>query len=283
MSASQNSESWKPYLLSGVRVAMGLLFIQHGAQKLWGFAGGPIDRNFATLHGFAGPLEVGGGLLIILGLFTRPCAFILCGEMAVAYFTKWAPNGLWPVSNGGELPVIFCFFYLWLMLAGPGPWSLDFSLQMNGTRTLPKHTNASWESYGRSVLRIILAFTFCLHGFRSMFGVFPVSAGRPGVAPMTLNQMPPLVGGLEIIGGLLLFAGLLTRSTAIALCVELLAAYVYSAAPRGILPIRNGGEETILYLLVFIYFAAVGGGDWSLDHLLARTRIRKTEGVVPAS
>ena len=282
MSASQNSASWKPYLLSGVRIAMGLLFIQHGAQKLWGFAGGPIDRNFATLHGFAGPLEVVGGLLIILGLFTRPCAFILCGEMAVAYFTKWAPNGLWPVSNGGELAVIFCFFYLWLVTAGPGPVSLDSFFKIDRSVMAGDHTIASWETYGCSVLRVILAFTFSLHGLQSMFGVFPVSAGRRGVAPMALNQMPPLVGGLEIIGGLLLFAGLLTRPTAIVLCLELLAAYVYSAAPRGILPIRNGGEETVLYLLVFIYFAAVGGGEWSLDHLLERTGIGKTD-VVPTS
>ena len=85
-----------PPLLSAVRVAFGLLFIQHGAEKLWGFAGGQIDRHFMTLHGFAGPLEVVGGTLIIFGLFTRFAAFILSGQMAVAYFDQWAGRAVFP-------------------------------------------------------------------------------------------------------------------------------------------------------------------------------------------
>jgi putative oxidoreductase len=116
---------WTPWLLSIVRIAVGLLFFQHGAEKIWGFAGGRMDHNYWTMHGFAGPLEVGGGLLLILGLFSRSTAFILCGEMAVVYFTRWAPRGFWPITNGGEEAVIFCFLFLWLMAAGPGPWSID--------------------------------------------------------------------------------------------------------------------------------------------------------------
>lgn len=118
-----------PYLLSVLRVAIGLLFFQHGAEKIWGFAGGRIDHNFATMHGFAGPLEVIGGTLITLGLFTRATSFVLCGEMAVAYFSRWAPRGFWPINNGGEEAVIFCFVFLWLVTAGPGTWSLDQLLQ----------------------------------------------------------------------------------------------------------------------------------------------------------
>ena len=134
MSEPEKTARWTPYLLSAIRIAVGLLFFQHGAEKIWGFAGGRIDHNFATLHGFAGPLEVVGGLLITLGLFTRPCAFILCGEMAVAYFTRWAPRGFWPITNGGEEAVLFCFVYVWLVAAGAGPWSLDYFL--SGRRKL---------------------------------------------------------------------------------------------------------------------------------------------------
>jgi putative oxidoreductase len=125
MNAPGNAPQWTPYLRSLLRMAIGLLFFQHGAEKIWGFAGGRIDHNFGTMHGFAGPLEVVGGSLIFLGLFTRITAFILCGEMAVAYFRSWAPRGFWPINNGGEEAVIFCFLYLWLVTAGPGPWSLD--------------------------------------------------------------------------------------------------------------------------------------------------------------
>ena len=112
-----------PRLLSAVRIALGLLFFQHGAEKLWGFAGGQMDRNFATLHGFAGPIEVIGGTLIIFGLFTRVTSFILCGQMAVAYFDQWAGRGFFPISNGGEEAVIFCFLWLWLVTAGSGIWT----------------------------------------------------------------------------------------------------------------------------------------------------------------
>ena len=122
---ARGTADWRPYLLSVARIAIGLLFFQHGAEKIWGFAGARMDHNYATMHGFAGPLEVVGGALIVMGLFTRFTALILCGEMAVAYFTRWAPRGFWPITNGGEEAVIFCFAYLWLVTAGAGPWSLD--------------------------------------------------------------------------------------------------------------------------------------------------------------
>lgn len=117
--------NWTPALLSAVRIAAGLIFFQHGAEKIWGFAGGRIDLNFASMHGIAGPIEVIGGALLILGLFSRTTAFILCGEMAVAYFLRWAPRGFFPIMNGGEESVLNCYLFLWLVTAGPGPWSLD--------------------------------------------------------------------------------------------------------------------------------------------------------------
>ena len=115
------AQSW----LSILRFVMGFLFIQHGLEKIWGFAGGRVDLNFSHLHAFAGPIEVAGGTLLMLGLFTRTTAFILCGEMASAYFMSWAPRGFWPITNGGELAVLDCYVFLWLVFAGGGPWSLD--------------------------------------------------------------------------------------------------------------------------------------------------------------
>src|SRR5258708_37886261 len=106
----------------------------------------------------------------------------------------------------------------------------------------------SWECYTRSLFRIILAFTFSLHGYRHLFGLFPVSGGRRARIPMALDALPAMAGGLEILGGLLLFFGLFTRFASLILCVELLAAYVYSAAPLGPWPIRNGGDEVLRFL-----------------------------------
>ena len=128
-----------------------------------------------------------------------------------------------------------------------------------------RDTLGSWETYTRSILRFVLAFTFSLHGFRLLFGFFAVSGGRRAAIPMALDALPSLMGGLEIAGGLLLFAGLFTRPTAIVLGAELLAAYLYSAMPRAAWPIRNGGNETLVYLLVFLYFAVAGAGAWSID------------------
>lgn len=251
-------------VLSVTRILTGLLFFEHGAEKLWGFAGGQIDHNFLTLHGFAGPLEVVGGTLLILGLLTRLTAFILCGQMAVAYFDQWAGRGLFPISNGGEEAVIFCFTFLWLVTAGPGPWSVD---RWSAWESRLARFFSKWEPWGRAVARIVLAFTFTLHGYRHVFGLLGKSAGRAAVIPLAIDQLPAFVGWWEIIGGALLLLGLCTRFSAAVACVELLAAYLLESAPRGLWPIRNGGNETLIYLAVFLSLAVYGAGALALDSL----------------
>jgi putative oxidoreductase len=119
-----------PKLLSVVRIAVGCLFLEHGLSTAFGFVTGRADLNFAKLHAWAGPIETIGGILLILGLFTRTTGFILSGEMAVAYFTsrlRWTAPGIvfFPILNNGEEAVLNCFFFLWLMTAGGGAWSLD--------------------------------------------------------------------------------------------------------------------------------------------------------------
>ena len=119
---------WQGYVRSLLRIVAGLLFSFHGYQKLFGFFGGighgARPHMWSELW-IAGILETFGGLLIVLGLFTRPVALLLCGEMAVAYFRAHFPRGFWPIQNGGELAVMFCFVFLYLFAAGPGPVSLD--------------------------------------------------------------------------------------------------------------------------------------------------------------
>jgi putative oxidoreductase len=125
---------WAPRLLSVLRIVIGLLYTQHGAQKLFGYPPSPqTGAPLLLLIGVAGVLEFFGGLLILLGLFTRPVAFILSGQMAVAYFMVHAPRGFWPVINQGELAALYCFAYLYLSVAGGGPWSLDAVLRRNRT------------------------------------------------------------------------------------------------------------------------------------------------------
>ncbi|HKB11354.1 MAG TPA: DoxX family protein [Vicinamibacterales bacterium] len=113
-----------PYLLSALRIAAALTFIAHGTQKLLAFPIGPRVA-LQSLLGVAGMLEAFGGALMLAGLFTRPVALILSGEMAYAYFTHHRPQGLWPLQNGGELAVLYCFLWLYIAAAGPGPISID--------------------------------------------------------------------------------------------------------------------------------------------------------------
>ena len=116
-----------PPMLSVVRIVTGLAFLEHGSGKLLGFpAGLPfIDKMPAGLMYFTGTMELLGGALIVLGLFTRPVAFILSGFMAAAYFMAHFPISFFPALNFGEPALLYCFIFLYLAAAGPGPWALD--------------------------------------------------------------------------------------------------------------------------------------------------------------
>jgi len=119
-------ELWRPRVLSILRIVTGFLFIQHGTQKMFGFplpARGEFD--LFSLSGMAGTLEVFGGLLILIGLFTRSTAFVMSGLMAFAYFLAHAPQGFLPIMNGGELATVWSFLFLYLAVAGGGEWSVD--------------------------------------------------------------------------------------------------------------------------------------------------------------
>ena len=117
---------WTPRLLSVLRIVAAFLFMQHGTQKWLAF---PVPRasptELWTLSGVAGALELGGGFLLLLGLYTRPVAFVLSGLMAFAYFIAHAPANFWPIVNRGELAALYCFVFLYIAAAGGGPWSAD--------------------------------------------------------------------------------------------------------------------------------------------------------------
>src|ERR1700688_3150466 len=123
--------AWTPRVLSILRIITGLLIIQHGMAKIIGFPVFPAYANVQpfSLIGAAGFIELIGGALLIVGLWTQPVAFILSGEMAVAYFMVHAPKSFFPLINGGTLAIIYCFACLYLSTAGAGPWSLDAQMK----------------------------------------------------------------------------------------------------------------------------------------------------------
>ena len=119
--------TWSPRLLSILRIMAGLLLLQHGTGKRLKFPAGavPPTFNLNSMPGYAGFIEFVCGILLIIGLFSRPAAFVASGMTAVAYFMAHAPQGFFPILNRGELAVLYCFVFLYLAAAGPGPWSLD--------------------------------------------------------------------------------------------------------------------------------------------------------------
>lgn len=119
---------WQPRMLSIVRIVTGFLFMEHGLNKLFDFPSMPNHRPYVLMTlvpGVAGLLEAVGGALIAAGLFTRIVAFILSGEMAIAYFMSHAPRSFFPVQNGGDAAILYCFLFLYFFVAGGGEWSLD--------------------------------------------------------------------------------------------------------------------------------------------------------------
>ena len=127
-----NLTAWAPRVLSLLRIITALLYLEHGTQKMLNFpiAGPGADGTpLPPMVMASGVLELVLGVLIALGLFTRPAAFIASGHMAAAYFIAHAARGPWPVGNGGDASIMFCFAFLYLVFAGPGPWSLDTILR----------------------------------------------------------------------------------------------------------------------------------------------------------
>jgi putative oxidoreductase len=127
--------AWGPRALSVLRIVAALLFIEHGSAKLFGFPDVPMFENLDlfSLLGLAGVLEFFGGLLLLFGLFTRPVAFILSGEMAFAYFMAHAPRNFFPVINEGDAAILYCFIFLYIAIVGGGVWSVDYA---RGGRTI---------------------------------------------------------------------------------------------------------------------------------------------------
>jgi putative oxidoreductase len=121
--------AWQPRVLSVLRIVTGLLFLEHGTGKYLGFPHLERVPPALSMPGIGGMLELVGGALLVIGLFSRPVAFILSGEMAVAYFMAHQPRAFFPILNAGEPAILFCFIFLYLFFAGPGPWSVDAAMK----------------------------------------------------------------------------------------------------------------------------------------------------------
>ena len=261
---------WRPHFLSLLRMMTAFLFMAHGTQKLFGY---PMSDELGAFElfswvGLTGILETFVGLAVLVGIFTRPAAFILACEMAIVYLTNHAAENILPNLNGGDLWFLYCFIFLYLAVAGGGPWSVDKKWRGIGE---PTGYFAAWEPQLLSVLRITIVLVFIPHGTEDMIG-WPWPAGEepfPGPNYLRFQTYGHL---LEVIAAPFFLLGLLTRPLAFMFSGEMAIAYFYSHQPRTFWPILNGGEDVILFCFVFLYLSAVGGGPWVLDRLYCREK-----------
>jgi putative oxidoreductase len=127
LSSLDRFSKYAPEVLSIARIVIGLIFLEHGTSKLLDFPHGPVQPALGSLIGVQGIIEIVGGVLFIVGFLTRPVAFILAGDMAFAYFMAHAPRGTYPMLNGGDAAILYCFVFLIYFVSGPGRWSVDGS------------------------------------------------------------------------------------------------------------------------------------------------------------
>ena len=258
------------------RIVFGLLLVRHGLEQVLGYPPAAVDYPPFSLRGALKLITLPGGVLIMLGLFTRP----VCLTISVLYLAYWLVEPL-PASllsgqtlfgaRGPSDPLLLTgFFLLFLAASGPGAWNLD-RFRDRGRVSQP---DPKWAAYALGALRIVAAFLFIHHGLNKVTGPNPAD-------PLSLRG---LAAFLELVGGPLLLAGLFTRPLAFLLSGQMAVAYFLSHAPNGFWGSFAGSNQqaAVLNCFLFLMFWAAGPGAWSLDAVWRR-RSTGTAGVLGAT
>jgi len=261
---------WTPYILSITRIIFGFLIVRHGMEQWFGYPEAS-DYTMSSFSGIVELVEFPAGLLLMLGLFTRPVALVVSVMVGISYFTGPALKGPWPIRNGGDPVIVVAFFFLFVAAYGAGLWSID------RLRKRPTTSVSQWAPYALRILKIAAGLVFFQHGIEKLFGF---SGARVEKDLLTVRG----IGGLlETFGGPLIAMGLFTRVTAFILCGEMAVAYFRSWAPRGFWQSFSGPgmEASILFCYLYLFFFASGGGPWSLDAVIQSVRGKKQTPATP--
>jgi putative oxidoreductase len=250
-----------PHLRSLARVIFGFLVLRHGMEQVFAYP----EASAAARLSYAGVLELlalPGGVLIMLGLFTRPVCLAFAGLYLVMAFVGPFQRSLMTHRNGADPILLNAFFFLYLAAAGGGAWSVDRVLG----RGRPEE-ESRWAPRALALLRVAAGLLFLMHGLEKFFGI-----GRGRIDRDVLHSIRGLAGLLETVGGPLLVLGLVTRPAAFILSGEMAVAYFRSWAPRGFWESfeQPGMEASILFCYLFLFLSARGPGAWSLDGLWGR-------------
>ena len=257
-------KKWAPYVLSITRIVYGFLILRHGMEQWFGYPEAS-DSAMMSFGGITELVEFPAGLLLMLGLFTRPAALVVSVMVAISYFTGPALRGPWPIRNGGDPIIVVAFFFLFVAAYGAGKLSID------QIRKRPATDASRWAPYALSMLQIASGLVFFQHGIEKLFGF---GGARVEKDLLTVRG----IGGLlEMFGGPLISMGLFTRVTGFILSGEMAVAYFRSWAPRGFWQSFSGPgmEASILFCYLYLFFFTSGAGPWTLDAVIKAVRGKK--------
>jgi putative oxidoreductase len=257
---------WTPQILSIARIVIGFLVVWHGMMRLFGYPAGPVQQSpLMSISGMFGLVNFVGGLLLMLGLFTRPAALVVGVQWAIWFLVLSLPKGPLTVENGGEAAMFYAFFFLFIAAAGAGAWGLDRLLSKGGASA------GSFASPQANIMlalmRIAIAYMFFQHGTEKFLG-WPNAE-----ADWNFGENLRAWGGMmEFFLAPLLAVGLFTRPIAFLLSGEMAVAYFLRWAPRGLFGSIPRGEASIYFCFAFFFLFFAGGGAWALDNVWNRKR-----------
>jgi putative oxidoreductase len=253
-------------VLALLRVVTGFIVWQHGAQPLLGMPGGTPAAP-GSPDWFVGLVEFAGGIALALGVWTRPVALAIAIDMAVRYLTQYLPEAFPPIYvRAAEVVCQIASVTTLLVFTGPGRWSLEEStLRIAGSLAPVVERMRRAQPAALGAVRIVMGLMFWCYGLRKMLGWL-------GEEPEPYLSLQWFAGIVELVGGVLLVAGLFTRPTAFVCSGQMAFAYFINHNPRGFFPILNGGERATLFCFFFLFLVVAGAGRWSLDWRRAGAR-----------
>jgi putative oxidoreductase len=267
MSSSSVLSKAAPVVLSITRAVIGFLVLWHGLIKIFGFPAGQGDAvPVMSLVGLSGVIELVGGALMILGLFTRPVAAILFVEMGISYLVLNLPKGFWSVDNDGEAAMLYCVFFLFVAAAGAGALSLDRLIGQQTQKSGKWGFGSANADIALAIMRVAVAFMFIQHGMQKFLGSFGSRVDH------NWGTIRAWGGAMEFFLSPLLAVGLFVKPISFLLSGEMAVAYFTRWARLGVWESLPRGEASIYFCYVFLFMFVAGGGAYALDNLLWKPR-----------
>jgi putative oxidoreductase len=263
-----------PVMLSIARIVIGFLVLWHGLIKIVGFPAGQGDQvPVMSLIGLTGVIELAGGALMMLGLFTRPVAAVIFLDMTISYMVLNLPKGFFTLRNDGEAPMTYAVFFLFITAAGAGPLAVDWLIKRKQRDSRTSPLDAPGAGITLAIMRIAVAFMFIQHGFQKYLGFFGSRVDHDW------SGIRAWGGVIEFYLSPLLAAGLFVRPISFLLSGEMAVAYFTRWAKPGLWGSLPRGEASIYFCYIFLFMFTAGGGAWALDNVISRKRARSSSQV----